>query len=107
MELRNQNMPKTFFDRKAYELTQAGIGSVRACPFYQIPSSPSSTTPVQSEYAYAGRVFDTIGDMVLVRFEWESVPGEREQLFHPYEIHRDGCICRACKGDNRYAASLV
>lgn len=107
MEKLNQNMPKTFFGWRPDQLL-TGAGPVKAQPFYQVPASPSSTKPVQSEYAYSCFIIDTFGeDMVLVRFEWESVPGSRQQAFYPHELHLSGCICRACKGDHLHLIAAV
>lgn len=95
----NVNMPKTFFASKPEDL-MSGAGPVRACPFYQVPSSPGSTTPTESEYSYPAFIIDTFGDdMVLLKFEHRHV-GEQQQIFYPRELHLSECMCRACKGDH-------
>lgn len=99
----NVNMPKTFFGHKPADLIDGGAGCVRARPFYQVPSSPGSTTSVESEFAYACSIIETFGDgYLLVKFLWEGAPGAWRQLFHPYELHRSDCLCRACKGDSLF-----
>ncbi|TKK84610.1 hypothetical protein FDA94_28695 [Herbidospora galbida] len=98
----NVNMPKTYFGRKPEDLTH-GLGWVRACPIYQVPSSPGSTRPEVGEYAFSCYVVETFGnDMVKVRFDWDGVPGQREQIVYPHEIHAPKCQCRACKTDHIY-----
>lgn len=97
--LLNQNMPKTYFDQPPQRL-MFGAGFVRARPLYHVPQSPGSVVSVESEFAYACFILDTLGDdMIKVKFDWVDV-GKREQAFYPHELHLGECMCRACIGDS-------
>lgn len=100
MDTLNVNMPKTLFALSASDVST--VGWFKAKPFYSVPASPHSTKATESEYAYSCAILRPCANMVVVRFDWSEAPGEREQVFHPHEIHVIGCMCRACKGDDLY-----
>lgn len=107
MEHPNQNMPDTLFGLKPTDLGPSRIGSVRARPFYQVPVSPSHSKSVLSDYAFPAFILDAYGsDMVRVQFESGAGAGPREQVFYMHELHRIGCMCRACAGDDPYPCGI-
>lgn len=67
-------------------------------PYYHVPSSRSSMTSARSAYAFAARVTETLGEMVVVEIEWRAsrAPWEPRASFHPRELHQSTCACPAC-----------
>lgn len=100
-EVRLIGEPITHAEDSAETLAEYGQ-LVRVRPHYKVPDGRSSLTTVRSPWCYEARVVRvSCGDMVLVKYAWESgdTPWTSTGAFKVSELHKvHECECAGCCG---------